>query len=973
MKMKHLLNLLLLLAGFLLAAEDWELRLEPPAPAVEQLFRVDLAGAWQNTSGHPEVAWTAGAGGLRLNWSGRSDYSGAAPRFGRVESAAALPLERGADGRVRLTVDVAIDRLAPDAEFMPVIQLTGADGSVLSQWDIYMPDYQMYVNSVTAPERPRRLDRTFAVPEEAAGLKLAFECRGNALEARVVRVGLSPAHPKPQWNLEERWAKAKRPDIPYGENNADPVPDVPRLSDDEVTELLAQRPQAVPKLERIGDRIKFTINGQEEPFTIAWGPYNRDAGYLQNMEEMGFRIFAVPVCLGPRADTIGWPFNVWIDEDEYDFDRLAEGIRDLLRRVPDAHIMLYLRVTLPTAWAEANPDAIHTDAAGNRGVSEWSRVNRYGGEAPSGEREFYEACNTSEVFRDGASRALHAVGRWLATAPEGKAVIGAYIHGGADTQWFFSVESEYADYSPGSLKAFRNYLREKYNADPAALSAAWGFPADFATAEFPDYALRRRQFGPDPNIARSPLMEYNGRKAQAADYNEYLSVGNTRRQIAFSRAFKAGSGGRLLAGTYWPTLPASYPLQHTGFIEMLRSPDVDFISRGGLPGAIFHGKATVAEFDLRNVRSGLDAWLDYDHPFHAKSQAEFRRQVLAGFAAQLSVGGGYHLWDMGGGWFFHPTTREILTEGQSLVRAVKDFPPFGENYVGVFIDEDAANQLATLGWPFNSAAVESTFFKFGWNWASGWEFAGVPVRFFLQQDALNPDLVPPRVAIFLNPLTMTLEQGAAIRERFEHGGRAVVYMTSPGLAAPGTPDNPSRITGFKIRPDVPGTADKVLRICADDPLFAGLAPDSQLGLYNIWGNMAWSTSPAAAPDSPGKVLARYAGTDLPGMLVDRNAERTRLWIGAPGALNIPLIRNLAREAGLAPMLENDSGLLYGAGILGVIGSPRGGGQQVRLPEGVQVRECLTGHDYRIDNGFLCFELAPAEVFGDVAVFSVDGK
>lgn len=971
--MRQLLSILFLSCGTLFAAENLEQRLEPPAPTTEQLLPVASAKEWANVPGHPEVDWHADARGLYLNWNGKSNYSGARPLFGQVSHTLPLPLKRGADNRVRLTIDVLIDELAPDAEMMPVIQLLDADKNMITQWDIYPPDYQMYVNSVTAPDRPRRLDRTFAVPEQAAGLRVIFECRGNALKARIVRAGLSPAHPKPKWNVEKRWVNAKRPDIPYGINDANPEPDVPKLSDEEITRLLEQRPLAVPKLEKINDRIKFTINGREEPFTIAWGPFNLSGCYLQNMEAMGFRIFSFPVCLGPRADTSGWPFNIWIDEDKYDFDRLAKGIRELLRRVPNAYIMLYLRVTLPTAWAKANPDAIHTDAKGNRAVSEWSRVNRYGGKEPQGEREFYEACNTSKVFREGASKALYEIGRWLSSAPEGKAVIGAYIHGGADTQWFFSMESEYADYSPGSLKAFRNYLRLKYHSDSKALSAAWGFPVTFETVQFPSYASRRRQFGPDPNLPRSPLMEYNGRNAQAADYNEFLSVANTRRQIAFSRAFKKGSGGRLLAGTYWPTLPASYPLQHTGFIEMLNSPDIDFISRGGLPGAIFHGKITVAEFDLRNVRSGLDAWLDYDHPFHAKSQAEFRRQVLLGFGSQLAVGGGYHLWDMGGGWFFHPSTRKILTEGQALTKAVKNYPALGENYIGVFIDEDAANQLNTLGWSFNSVAVESLFLKFGWNWASAWEFVGIPVRFFLQQDALNPNLELPRVAIFLNPLTITLEQGAAIRDRFERGGRVVVYMTSPGLAAPGTPENPSKITGFKIKPDMPGTSNKVLQICADDPLFAGLQPKSQLGLYNIWSGMEWSTSPVAAPDSPGQVIARYHGTELAGMLVDRNKERTKVWIGAPGALNIPMLRNMAKEAGLKPMIKGRSGLFYGAGLLGVVGTPRGGEERIELPEGVRVEKCLTGQKYRIENGCICVNLATAETFGDVAIFSVTGE
>ena len=41
----------------------------------------------------------------------------------------------------------------------------------------------------------------------------------------------------------------------------------------------------------------------------------------------------------------------------------------------------------------------------------------------------------------------------------------------------------------------------------------------------------------------------------------------------------------------------------------------------------------------RNLKSGLEAWDDYDHPFVAKSQAEFRRQTFTGFCRELAARG----------------------------------------------------------------------------------------------------------------------------------------------------------------------------------------------------------------------------------------------------------------------------------------------------------------------------------------------
>jgi hypothetical protein len=741
------------------------------------------------------------------------------------------------------------------------------------------------------------------------------------------------------------------------------------LNDAQVTELLKTRKQAIPKLERGIDRVKLTINGKEEPFVIHMSPLNYVGAYYQDMAKAGFKIATLEVRTGPCGDAGASPHNIWLGKDKYDFTSLKKAIRKVLTYVPDTYIMLFVQVNVYNQWGVEHPGDIQVNDKGQKGIADWSRITRFGGAPPSG-REFWEASNFSEQFRQDGAEVLKALGKWLNSVPEGKVVIGAYINGGADGQWLYSYEPQFSDYSPGALKAFRKYLKEKYKTD-AALSKAWGKKTTFATAGFPPFKDRCRQFGPNPNVGRSPLMEHNNAKSQASDYNSFLSVANTRRQIAFAKGLKEGSNGRLLCGGYWPTLPAAYPLSHCDFTELLNCPDINFVSRGGLMGAVFHGKTTAGEFDLRNAKSGLDAWLDYDHPFIAKSQGDFRRQVLEGFCRELTSGGGFHLWDMWGGWFWHPQTMKIIKEGLEMTKYLKDAPPMEDNYVGVFIDDNAANYLCHLGRCYNIAAVQNTAQKMGWGWSSAWERAGVPVRFFTQEDALNPDLKLPKVAIFLNPLTMTLEQGAKIRKRFQKDKRVVVYMLSPGLAAPGTPENPAKITGFKIKEDaITCGRPLVIAAHAKDPLLKGIRPESQLGLWLDASQMAWYSNTSAAKNSSGKVLAHYSGTDLPGMLVDRKKDYTKIWIGAAGCVSPRLIRNFCREAGMTPIASNGSAVMIGAGLLGVVGTPAGGPQVITLPEKYKIEKCITGHKYTVKGRELNFTLGTGDIYGDVAIFSV---
>ena len=637
----------------------------------------------------------------------------------------------------------------------------------------------------------------------------------------------------------------------------------------------------------------------------------------------------------------------------------------MVARCPDAYIVLHLWINVYNDWAAENPDDVHVNTKGEKGVAGWSRVSRYGGAKPK-DGEFWEASIHSEKFSNDGATMLKALGTWLEDVPECKVVVGAYLNGGADGQWLFSNEWEYADYSKSTLAGFRKYLKEKYVTD-ANLCQAWGIQTDFANAPIPD--ITSRSTGQN----KGQLLSYNGKSAKCSDFNAYLSISNTRRQIAFCRGLKEGTNGRLLCGQYWPTLPASYPLAHGDFYEMLNSPYVDFISRGGMLGSVLHGKLGLQELDLRDTKSGLDAWLDYDDTYIAKSPAEFKRQVLASFLREFAGGAGFHMWDMWGGWYWHPDTMRTFKEGMAISEYIGSGPNLGQDYVGVFVDEDAANHLVQLGRYFNSGAVEKPYFamSLGLGGMYPWGCTGLPVRFFCMQDALNPDLTLPRVAIFVNPLTMTLEQAEKIKSKYCNQNRVVAFMYLPGIAAPGNLSNPQKITGFNIHEDSSVTGKSLATLAVVDPLLRGIRQGTLLGNCPTSAGLEWFASNASAiPDSRAKVLATYAGTKTPGMVVNRRKDYSVLWIGAPGALSPELIRNMAKEAGMTPMLDNDNEVIIGAGLLGVVGI-KGGQQHLRLPAGCVVKKCLTGHDYEVADNILKFELGWGDFYGDVAIFAVE--
>ena len=929
----------------------------PPVYSEAVYFNTAKIDLWQNTN-KENLSIGLQDGMMFMVWNGHE-------RGAQVFSSEKIKFKRGYENKGRIVFELALQDVEFDSRIIPFIKLYDSN-----ETEVGNIEFKTSPLDHTFPTRPgsfRSIGASWNPPQNVKYVAAGIRFLGNRIKVKVKSIRIEPNFEKPPWN--PGGTRRGMPAVRYYFDSAKPDEDTAVLkSPQEISEVLQGRAKAFAKLVKYDYGVEMFVNGEPIKPIIHMAPLaGHESGYYRNMSNIGVRLHTITVKAGPYGDSPGAPCNIWLGENKYNFEPLREAIRYAVARCPDAYILLHIAINVYNDWAAENPDDVHVNTKGEKGIAGWSRVSRYGGEVPKG-GEFWEASQHSEKFGNDGAKMLKALGAWLEDVPEGKVVIGAYLNGGADFQWIFSNELEYADYSKSTLTGFRKYLKEKYETD-ANLCQAWDMQTDFASAPIPD--ITKRSTGQN----KGQLLSYNGKSAQCSDFNAYLSISNTRRQIAFCRGLKEGTNGRLLCGQYWPTLPAAYPLAHGDFYEMLNSPYVDFVSRGGMLGAILHGKLAVAELDLRDPKSGLDAWIDYDDAYIAKSPAEFKRQVLASFLRELAGGAGFHMWDMWGGWFWHPDTMAIFKEGIAISEYRGKGPSLGQDYVGVFVDEDAANHLVQLGRYFNTGAVEKPNFAMGLGLGGVYPLGctGLPVRFFCMQDALNPDLTVPRVAIFINPLTMTLELAEKIKTKYCNQNRVVVFMNLPGIAAPGDLSNPQKITGFDIHEDPSVTGKSLAVLAVSDPLLRDIRPGTLLGNCPPGTGVEWFASNASADMSAGaKVLATYAGTSVPGMLVSRKKDYSLVWIGSPGAISPALIRNMARQAGMTPMLDNDNEVIIGSGLLGVVGI-KGGPQHLILPAGCVVNKCLTGHSFEVIGNVLKFELGWGDYYGDVAIFTIGSE
>ena len=300
----------------------------------------------------------------------------------------------------------------------------------------------------------------------------------------------------------------------------------------------------------------------------------------------------------------------------------------------------------------------------------------------------------------------------------------------------------------------------------------------------------------------------------------------------------------------------------------------------------------------------------------------------------MSWGGGFHAYLMQPFWWNTPnaikTWQEALkiagkSQGQKLT----------DGRIAVMVNEDSSYYTRLKDIPAFFSRMnykEATIYTL---WKSG-----VRCDYYLPGDLLKSDFKAPKILFFADALTMTVKEAQEIRKKYANSGRVIIWAGGAGYLPEGSIETARAVTGFKIGLD-DRINDKALwnGKIANDPLMKGVS-----GFFYEWTYYGGGFSiPHWKVDDPkAKVLACYYGTKIPGMAVKRYKKHTEIFIGQPGSISPELVRNIAKEAGIQPLLESDDLLIAGGGLLSVGALTGNGNRKIYFPEGVKQMKCLTG-------------------------------
>lgn len=683
---------------------------------------------------------------------------------------------------------------------------------------------------------------------------------------------------------------------------------------DEVRWRMSRREPWVAKLDNSSGVTVLQVN--DEPvgaFGFVPGPYMWPTyGLHRQFGEAGVSVQWLPIYSARTQDgKYGQP--IWLGDGSFDFSFLETQLTRLLQRDINAKVMLYLNIDPYPGFVENHPEAGWINWKGQRTIGE----KRNGRAAEKREKgEAWNFSYTAEAYRRESGRMLEAMGAFLADSPVGKAVMGVHLVGGNDGQWFSIHSPDHADRSQGALLSYRQWLKERYAGEVAALREAWEDQAiTFETVQFPQEAARSPE-----KLYFNPKV---GRDRRIIDWNRFTSEGIVETLDHLGQQFKRGIGRGSLVTIYYNDMIHGQLHPKAALAELLSSEGLDGaisvvpygltreVGRTGTLNSLvssfhLHNKLFLAELDYRTNWAWLpaDAWT-YRQAWGVPTDVQtWVDQLRRDLGHSLTLGGGAWLYGLGGNAWLGDDYLLGVAEAMKAAQLQAELPAAHDaGQVAVFVDEQVldystrANIYNAATAVTNHAAMRVVLSQSGLSWDR-----------YLLSDITHPDLPDYKVMIFLSSVAIDEAQIQTIEHRFQKDGRVLVFMHAVGMGHPdGFERAVQRLSGIQAKVDLD---DLNVRRYHPTVLGQQVAAGVDELITETRSPLFWVT------DEQAQGLATLTRTDGKiGLAVKQMSDWTGVYVALPGGLSVPTLRYLADLAGVQPIGPAFDATYAGRGML----------------------------------------------------------
>jgi len=542
--------------------------------------------------------------------------------------------------------------------------------------------------------------------------------------------------------------------------------------------LVAKGAGSLPgaRVEMVGGTPNFVVAGKPQPLTA----FN-DGGVvykpvLQQMGECGMRLYLIKWRTPEPGDREGA------------YRDLERDLARMVSAVPDCYVIIRL-LTRESRWfARTFPSDLQCYSDG---TSKWLRESYGSPYLHSWASDAWTAATAGEIVR--------AINR-LRCSRYCRHLAGIQVCAGNTYEWwYYNYPGKSWDYGPAFQMAFRKWAERKYRTIDR-LNRAWRTDlAGFGAIELPrpseKHALNQYQYL-DPETQR-----------KVVDYWQCFHEALTDDAIYFTRAVKAASGGRLLAGLEMEGACMA-AIQNGKYLTKIlqRTPSVDFRSAPSVylnraPGGcgplriesasmVLAGKVWFNENDFRtHMTATRNVYYNEGNDSAVKSAA-----VLERLFGQLLITGGHGYWSENEfGNFADPLIHDVFRRAQRA------------SYTALGLDRNSVAEIALV-------YDEETALIRDWNHHHSHDLlrysalarTGAPYDFLELDDLLAMERIPYKLCIFAGTGCLDAKERDSIRRKIARDGRVLVWFGVPGLVNPDlspttSEDYASNLVGMKLR------------------------------------------------------------------------------------------------------------------------------------------------------------------------------
>ncbi|HOD80428.1 MAG TPA: beta-galactosidase [Phycisphaerae bacterium] len=583
----------------------------------------------------------------------------------------------------------------------------------------------------------------------------------------------------------------------------------------------------------------------------------------------------------------------------------------------------------------ANPRALLLPRIGVEPPEWWYRAHdedRMVYDQPSPKRRSMVVA--SPAYRRDAAERLGALVRHLEEV-FGPRMAGYHPVAQNTGEWFYQETWGPAlnGYSEGNLRAWRQWLRQRYR-DDAALRAAWGDQrASLAEAAVPSSVQRRS--------APAGMLRDPARERSVIDFTLFQQEAMADCVCHLAGAVRRASGGRKLVVFFYgyvfefaavangPATSGHYALRRVldcPDIDVLCSP-ISYFDRGAghsgpamtaAESIAMAGKMWLVEDDTRTYlgTGRAPGWQD------GLDTLEATNHVLLRNTAQCGLRNFATWWmDLGAtGWFNDERMWERMKRLETLDGPLLASPRPYRPEVAAVIDEAAMIRVAYHGHVLTRPGVYEV--------RRGLGRMGAPYGQYLQDD-VAAGRVKAKLYVFLTPWLLSPAQRRALLAATRDGLRLWCYAPGCQEEAGCSPGAMQELTGLAMKKlsGVKATAQPTER-------------GKELGLRAPLGIDQMIEPLFAVADAKGdEVLATYADGSA-AVVLRQTPHGTSLFAGPPG-LSSDLLRLAARRAGVHLYAQTDCNV-YANGPWVAVHASQDGRVELDLGRKGAVRDVLTG-------------------------------